>query len=500
MKVDRVEPKPVALQLGGKEKSSPFKYSMISRFFFRLKARSSIRSPWLAGLVLAGTIVQSQATDYSWNATGSSNTWETSTNWLPNGTPGSLDSIVTPTNYGRLNLSSNKSVSSMIVNAASNWNIAPLSTAGAVSLTVGTFTKSGLTISFSRASVGPMSVQMGAMTVNGGGVTFGAGDGTLGTVSVSGSTSLMDGSLTLQGGTGASISFAGGIDISTSSTTTIQLNGTTTDGQVSAAYLSGGFNSTNSKIIGGTDVQTVTSTLNLTGDAGTFLAKTYSGQISNGGSSRVTAIHKTGSMTQIFQGVNTYSGGTIVSAGTLLVNNSSGSGTGTGTVSVASGATFGGGNAAGTTGLVGGLVSLNSGGHLAPGVNDLGRLTLQSGLTLNSTGGSILDMELGTTSDLLRISAGTFTGNSSGLTLVNISAAAGFGLGTYTLIDWTGATASGVTASDFQLNAVPSGYTGSFNVVGSTLQLTVTAIPEPSCMLLCGLGLTALLIRFRRAR
>ena len=56
-------------------------------------------------------------------------------------------------------------------------------------------------------------------------------------------------------------------------------------------------------------------------------------------------------------GANIYSGGTTVSGGTLLVNNSTGSGTGSGTVTVASGAMFGG------TGRISGGVVFNSGAN-----------------------------------------------------------------------------------------------------------------------------------------
>src|SRR6185369_9718500 len=83
---------------------------------------------------------------------------------------------------------------------------------------------------------------------------------------------------------------------------------------------------------------------------------------------------------------NTYTGVTTVSGGTLLVNNSTGSGTGTNSVVVNSGATLGG------TGAISGAVTVNSGGHIAPGASiesiDVGSVTLAAG--------SILDFELGT--------------------------------------------------------------------------------------------------------
>jgi autotransporter-associated beta strand protein len=44
-------------------------------------------------------------------------------------------------------------------------------------------------------------------------------------------------------------------------------------------------------------------------------------------------VNKDGDGTWVLTGANTYTGSTVVSEGTLLVNNGSGSGTGTGTVS-----------------------------------------------------------------------------------------------------------------------------------------------------------------------
>ncbi len=77
---------------------------------------------------------------------------------------------------------------------------------------------------------------------------------------------------------------------------------------------------------------------------------------------RIGQVIKTGDGVLAFSGNNTYSGGTIVSAGTLLVNNTSGSGTGSGNVIVEGGATLGG------TGAIvlgsGNSVTVNAGGTL----------------------------------------------------------------------------------------------------------------------------------------
>ena len=83
---------------------------------------------------------------------------------------------------------------------------------------------------------------------------------------------------------------------------------------------------------------------------------------------------------------NTYSGGTVIKAGTLLVSNTSGSATGTGAVNVVSGALGG-------TGTIAGMVTVGSntpgnGSFLVPGanINHPGTITLLSALSFASDG------------------------------------------------------------------------------------------------------------------
>ncbi|BCX46404.1 PEP-CTERM domain protein [Haloferula helveola] len=113
------------------------------------------------------------------------------------------------------------------------------------------------------------------------------------------------------------------------------------------------------------------------------------------------SVTKTGSNRIRLTGENTYSGGTTVSGGQLIVNNTSGSGTGSGAVQVASGAQCGG------TGSIGGTLTVNSGGTVIPGASDgngTGTLTL-GGLDLEGT--YHCDMS-GTETDTLAV-AGTLT-------------------------------------------------------------------------------------------
>ncbi len=107
------------------------------------------------------------------------------------------------------------------------------------------------------------------------------------------------------------------------------------------------------------------------------LSTTFSGSIGNGESGKVGgSLAKTGESTLTLAGASTYTGGTLVDRGTLIINNTAGSGTGTGRVVVNNG-TLGG------TGTITGAVTIGGGARsavLMPGVNGIGLLTIQSTL------------------------------------------------------------------------------------------------------------------------
>jgi autotransporter-associated beta strand protein len=113
-------------------------------------------------------------------------------------------------------------------------------------------------------------------------------------------------------------------------------------------------------------------------------------QFKNSGAT--AAIIKTGTGSWTLTGENTYSGGTIVESGKLMINNNTGSGTGTGSISVNNTALLGG------TGIIKGKLTVGSGASLAPGNNTTGTLTVNSDVVLSS--GCFLAMEVDTRNKL----------------------------------------------------------------------------------------------------
>lgn len=206
---------------------------------------------------------------------------------------------------------------------------------------------------------------------------------------------------------------------------------------------------------------------------------------------------------------NTYEGGTIISAGTLLVmnTNSATSATGTGAVELKDGATLGG------TGYVTGLVTTtgaNGTAHFAPGdAGATGRLNLNGGLTVAN--GATFDIQMnGASVDQVNFGAGNLS--LDGVIVFNLTTVVGGTVLTgtpYTIFLSTSGTpgtwALGGNVS-FQFNT-PVGYeldesygTGGYVWDATGRSLSVQLVPEPTTwLLLSASGVAILLMRRKRA-
>jgi fibronectin-binding autotransporter adhesin len=217
----------------------------------------------------------------------------------------------------------------------------------------------------------------------------------------------------------------------------------------------------------------------------------------------------------IFTAANTYTGGTSVLHGELVVNNTTGSGTGTGavTVSAQTTGTFQ-GNLAGN-GTISGAVTVNAGsgflnGVIAPGPAvatftstpntalvipvSFGTLTLGSGLTLNGT--YTADVQnTPNASDRIAITGNLALGTASILNLPTSNSYDPVANNTiYTLATYTGT----VTGTFGSVSNLPAGYVVSYGTV-ITNAVTLSPVPEPGFVLaVCG-GLSGL-ITWRRRR
>jgi fibronectin-binding autotransporter adhesin len=231
---------------------------------------------------------------------------------------------------------------------------------------------------------------------------------------------------------------------------------------------------------------------------------------------------KDGAGTLVLTNDNTYTGGTFVRAGTLVVNNAynrvaRGSGTGEGAVTVGRGATL-----TGTFAISGG-VQVNSGGALGIG-NSIGASSVS---TLTLAGGSLLQFEIGDdgiSSDRLDVT-GLLTKSGSGPITFLLSgeqqadgSQKALSEGTFTLLTFS--AASGVSVNDFATAGLTPDWASRFTFTGptwdnggmkpGTLAVTLShtpaalAAPEPTSLLFLlaagGLGGISIACRRRKGR
>ncbi|MES2692044.1 MAG: autotransporter-associated beta strand repeat-containing protein [Verrucomicrobiota bacterium] len=182
---------------------------------------------------------------------------------------------------------------------------------------------------------------------------------------------------------------------------------------------------------------------------------------------------------------NDYTGPTTVYGGTLLLNPSSKAAS----ARVETGAKLGG------YAVFSGPGTIAMGGMLAPFT-----MTFNAGLTLAEN--SILELRLGVTgSSQFRVSSGVLTGPDSGSVLIRLSNAGDFAAGTYSLLNATGATLSNLSLSSFKLDTTIPGFNYQLAFNNNLLQVTASAIPEPSAYAaLAGVAALAFVVYRRRAK
>ncbi len=200
-----------------------------------------------------------------------------------------------------------------------------------------------------------------------------------------------------------------------------------------------GFNVNVSTLSGAATIDNVAATTTSTLTVGTGNASsTFSGAIKN--TTGVIALTKNGTGVLQLDGNNTYTGATSIQ-GVLSGN-----------------------------GTLASTVTVNSAAYLAPGDNTSGNfsgagtLTL-GGLTLNT--GSIVDLDLGTSSDLAKVTGTlTLTGGT-----VNVTAGSGFGVGNYEIMSYSGFSGN---VSNLTVGTLPGGYSAVLVNTGSQINLDVT--------------------------
>ncbi len=210
------------------------------------------------------------------------------------------------------------------------------------------------------------------------------------------------------------------------------------------------------------------------------LIASFSGVMSNG------AVVKAGTGTMRLTNANTYIGGTIVNAGVLHIDNTTGSATGPGNVQV-NAATLKG------DGTIGGAVTVAGTGSVAPGdsagtlrtgqliLTDLTNVLYELG-TPNIVGGGVNDLMI-------------VNGNLTLDGVLSVTDLGGFGLGIYTLMQYSGA----LTDNTMTINPLPGGLSG---FIDTTLQpgSVLLVVPEPGTLGLVSIAALAGLARRRRQR
>ena len=209
---------------------------------------------------------------------------------------------------------------------------------------------------------------------------------------------------------------------------------------------------------------------------------------------------------------NTYSGGTTVSAGGLLVTNASGSATGTGAVTTAAGTTLGGTGILAPTGVNG----VSIGGAVTPGLSGgpgtLSFVTEEGNVAFLAGSSAVFELFGNGSNDRIAFqSLATGVLDLSGMLPGGLSVVFSGGftpqLGhVFDLFDWSALSGSGVAGLNETLLA-PLPTTGfdadwvwDTSLFATSGQISVALVPEPGRALLLAVGWAALALRRQRRR
>ncbi|HRJ70882.1 MAG TPA: autotransporter-associated beta strand repeat-containing protein [Terrimicrobiaceae bacterium] len=494
-----------------------------------MKTSLPIRIAFLTCLISGFGLTKLPAANYSWS-TGVANTkWTSTTAWTPNGTPGASDNII------------GNSTAQMLIDgnqAVNNWsrsgnNLTVVADTGVNSLAIhGVLSNTSGILTLRDSTTNTLSLNINTLNVDGGTVRLGFNS--------TGLTGFTATNATIGGGTFNSFMVEGG-------TATIQnLSLTNAASVVNIRYNSNATTTT------GTGTLRVNS---LSGTTGTIRAldasdnavlgilsiqstgsASYSGLIANrsSGTNGVLRVAKSGTGTQVFGGNNTYSGGTSITAGTLVLAHNNAAGTGGvtidgGNLRVASGVTvantisFGGsGGRLSGGGTVGSAVVLTNVNQTlapgeSPGILNFAVSESWDAFTYQWELNDWTGTTAGTNFDRIAITGGLdLTGDSAGsyildITSLTLSNVAGL-VGNFTDADnsWTIlTTTSGITGFNASYwNIVTANFssspaaTGNWSLAlgngGNDLVLSYSVVPEPRTTALAVAGLCLLLWRSRR--
>lgn len=496
--------------------------------------------------LLVGAPVAQTAT-YIFNQTSGTSTWSTPSVWTPSGPPPlSTDSITyAGATATSLDIQTSRAVDVISKVGTGRIDIGNFSGTSVATLTVASVVGTTANFFFRNAGNGGVDASIGNINVSAGTTGFGVSTSTgfgnlIRNVTVSGTTSISGGALQFNVSNTAGNAYSLGHLSVTGGTVSLALRnadaGHTGVAQVSG--LSGNGGAIQAGVLANMSSNSVTLAIT---NAANFSSSTEL-RNSSAANGAVLSITKAGSGTQTLSGSNSYTGGTTVNAGTLLVTSTNGVGTGavrvsegvlhvnalsgsgaiTNAVTItdgdgryvlerASGMAFSAFTASSdivsgidtTAALLGGTASaartLTTSFATVPTVsasND--GIRVSDVFSLNGTGTDIFVLQL----QIADVSAGQYLGwlDGSNAWVNAVNGNAGL-VGVDAVTNFAGSfAASGASATADFLGSW--GYDTSANTVWAVLDHNsqFAVIPEPSTCLLLGVGLSALYLRRRTRR